>query len=251
MNITSPTFHFLFLATMTGGNAGDIAIDDITIKECPSSPPPPPTCPPEEWRCADGRQCIPLKQRCNGPTNCEDKSDEGGCLTDCSPLYCVNGGSCHIRYGEMYCYCAWPYTGRRCEVTIFGTRPPSTGTPATTEAATTEAATTREPTREPTLVPIVCSPQACEPHSLSCVCDPVSDPEYCLACEQTVENCETCVCQTIGEARRVCYRTQAYANALRESQEPGNTPEPGDGNSAGQGQDGSGGGDNSKWSTLN
>lgn len=69
--------------------AGRVLADDL--KTCIL----PPSCKPEEFRCHSGSvDCIPIKWRCDGQTECTDKSDELNCpiLPVCpqSQFKCVN-----------------------------------------------------------------------------------------------------------------------------------------------------------------
>uniref|UniRef100_A0AC34G4W4 Uncharacterized protein n=1 Tax=Panagrolaimus sp. ES5 TaxID=591445 RepID=A0AC34G4W4_9BILA len=36
-------------------------------------------CQPTEFRCRDGRQCVPQFFQCDGEQDCQDGSDEVGC----------------------------------------------------------------------------------------------------------------------------------------------------------------------------
>lgn len=37
-------------------------------------------CQPTEFRCQDGRQCVPQSFQCDGTNDCQDGSDEIGCV---------------------------------------------------------------------------------------------------------------------------------------------------------------------------
>ena len=37
-------------------------------------------CQPTEFRCRDGRQCVPQSFQCDGTNDCQDGSDEVGCI---------------------------------------------------------------------------------------------------------------------------------------------------------------------------
>uniref|UniRef100_A0A914QFN6 Uncharacterized protein n=1 Tax=Panagrolaimus davidi TaxID=227884 RepID=A0A914QFN6_9BILA len=37
-------------------------------------------CQPTEFRCRDGRQCLPQSFQCDGTNDCQDGSDEVGCI---------------------------------------------------------------------------------------------------------------------------------------------------------------------------
>ena len=215
MNVTSPTFHFLFLARATGGIYGDTAIDDVTIKSCPSSPPPPLSCPPNEWRCANGRECIPMIQRCNGTKNCKDGSDELGCLTECHDLFCVSGGTCYIQFGEAYCHClVGKYEGRRCEKPIPMT-PALTMKPIPMTPASTMPVTTRAPTLAPTEP--ACLIKACNAAAKDCFCSVLREPSLCLTCETDI--CRHCVCQVIVLGK-LCSVTQILVSGPNPSSKP-------------------------------
>lgn len=41
---------------------------------------PPVTCKATEFRCANHRQCVPLSRHCDGQLDCDDGSDEDGCV---------------------------------------------------------------------------------------------------------------------------------------------------------------------------
>lgn len=38
------------------------------------------TCSDSEWKCASGRQCVPVAWKCDGEVDCQDSSDETACV---------------------------------------------------------------------------------------------------------------------------------------------------------------------------
>jgi hypothetical protein len=55
------------------GYASDIAIDDISFRDCKVQP----LCPDDQFACANGKQCIDKGLVCD--FDCDDRSDEAKC----------------------------------------------------------------------------------------------------------------------------------------------------------------------------
>jgi hypothetical protein len=204
LNITSGTFHILFLATYQTGYQGDIAIDDISFSECeypttaaPTNPTP--TCSPGEYQCAADYSCISWAKLCNKQRDCSDGSDESNIDFDpcddtyCDPYHCVNGGRCYLEAGQDKCLCPHPFFGERCEMTNFPPKPTVKATTATTTAPIPAQA---------------CNPDSKEEGS-QCWClddERYRESAYCSLCEQDRENTDTCVCDSAGQ----CYPTLKF-----------------------------------------
>lgn len=56
----------------------------------------PPTCSPEQFACVSGKvNCIPEAWKCDGTSECDDKSDEQNCPECLAPFYrCPRNGAC-------------------------------------------------------------------------------------------------------------------------------------------------------------
>ncbi|XP_043237332.1 basement membrane-specific heparan sulfate proteoglycan core protein-like isoform X3 [Amphibalanus amphitrite] len=83
-------------------------------------PPPELVCSPGEFRCADGRRCLPDYLKCNGRADCADGSDETDCGARCGPdeFACADGSRCipSSRVCNGYPECADSSDERDCGV---------------------------------------------------------------------------------------------------------------------------------------
>ena len=54
-------------------------------------------CTHGRFRCEDDHICIPLSYQCDGDRDCDDASDESGCIANCPINYfvCTNNVSVH------------------------------------------------------------------------------------------------------------------------------------------------------------
>ena len=190
---SSNDFQLSVRADQVTSRSSDIAVDDFMFSD---------GC---DAYFVDTKPCYNLDV-------CHPVTNETMPPTDCHELFCVNGGTCYIQFGESYCHCVGLFGGRRCEKPITVTSAPTTRK-TTTKAPTTMRLSTAAPTVS------ACPNQACDPTANDCVCSVLSEPLYCQTCEQTAVTCDYCVCQVI-QGKRMCYFTQAYVNQLK-------TPEPG------------------------